>query len=69
MTTAGTPIAVIERLNRELDAVLREPELKQQLEAKFVYADPMSVDQFTRFFANETRVWSKLVRDNGIKAE
>jgi tripartite-type tricarboxylate transporter receptor subunit TctC len=69
MAPAGTPAAVIEKINRELAAVLREPAVKQQMEARLVAPDPMSVQQFARFFANETRVWGKLVRDNGIKGE
>jgi tripartite-type tricarboxylate transporter receptor subunit TctC len=69
MTTGGTPRPIVERLSRELYAVMQEPEVRQQLEQRGVLADPMTADEFARFFANETRVWSKLVRDNGIRAE
>ena len=69
MVTAGTPQPIIERLNRELEALLRESEIKQQLEARLVYPDPMGLEQFTQFFANETRLWTRLVVENGIKAD
>ena len=69
MVAAGTPRPIIERLNRELEALLREPEIKQQLEARLVYPDPMGLEQFSQFFANETRLWTRLVVENGIKAD
>lgn len=69
MAPAGTPRPVIERLNRDLNAVLEEPDVRQQLEARLVVPDPMGVEQFSAFFAKESRTWNKLVRDTGIKAE
>jgi tripartite-type tricarboxylate transporter receptor subunit TctC len=69
MAPAGTPRPVIERLNRELNAVLQEPEVRNQLEARLVFPDPMGVEQFAGFFAKESQTWNKLVRDTGIKVE
>ncbi len=69
MAPAGTPRPIIDLLNRELDTVLREPELKQQLETRLVYPDPMTVDQFSKFFSNEVTVWNRIVRENGIKPD
>lgn len=69
MAPAGTPRPVIERLNRELDAVLQDPQVRRQLENRLVFPDPMSVDRFTQFFANESLTWNKVVRDAGIKVE
>ena len=69
MATGGTPRPLLDKLNAELDAVLRKPELRQLLEARGVRPDPMWVDKFARFFASETRAWSKLARDNGISAK
>ena len=39
------------------------------MEARLVYPDPMGLEQFTHFFANETRLWTRLVVENGIKAD
>jgi tripartite-type tricarboxylate transporter receptor subunit TctC len=69
MAPAGTPRPVIDRLNRELDAVLQEPDVRQQLETRLVFPDPMSVEQFSKFFTRESQTWNKLVRDTGIKVE
>ena len=69
MAPAGTPKPIVDRLNRELDAVLREPQVRQQLEHRLVFADPMSVDQFAKFFAKESQTWNRVVRESGIKVE
>ena len=69
MATGGTPRPLLDKLNAELDAVLREPELRQLLEARGVRPEPVWVDEFASFFAPETRAWSKLARDNGISAK
>jgi tripartite-type tricarboxylate transporter receptor subunit TctC len=69
MTTGGTPAPVTERLNREVNAILREPEIQRQLQAKGITVDIMSVAEMAAFTASEVKTWSKLVRDNGIKPE
>ncbi len=67
MAPAGTPRSVLDRLNRDLDAVLREPELRAALTAAGVQPEPMSIADFARFFEADTRNLTKLVRDNSIK--
>ncbi len=69
MTTGGTPAPVVERLNREVRAVLQDPETRDALQSRGVEVDIMTADEFRSFVANEVRVWSKLVRDNNIKPQ
>jgi tripartite-type tricarboxylate transporter receptor subunit TctC len=66
---AGTPRAVIERLHRELGAVVASPETQKRFEAEG--ADPlqMSPEEFGRFIARETAKWSRVVKDAGIRPE
>jgi tripartite-type tricarboxylate transporter receptor subunit TctC len=66
---AGTPRAVIEKLNRELSAIVASSETKKRFEAEG--ADPlqMSPEEFGRFIAQETAKWSRVVREAGIRAE
>jgi tripartite-type tricarboxylate transporter receptor subunit TctC len=66
---AGTPRPVVERLNRELAAIVTSPETKKRFEAEG--ADPlhMTPDEFGRFIAQETAKWSRVVKDAGIRAE
>jgi len=66
---AGTPRPVIEKLNRELSAIVASSETKKRFEAEG--ADPlqMSPEEFGRFMARETAKWSRVVREAGIRAE
>jgi len=67
--TAGTPRPVIEKLNRELSAIVASSETKKRFEAEG--ADPlqMSPEEFGRFIAQETAKWSRVVREARIRAE
>src|SRR5262249_52660426 len=67
--TAGTPKPVIDRLNRELVAVIGAPAFRQRVEALGYEARPMSVETFTRFNADETARWGEIIRSNNIRAE
>ena len=66
---AGTPRPVIERLHRELSAVVASSETQKRFEAEG--ADPlqMTPEEFGRFIAQETAKWSKVVKDAGIRPE
>jgi tripartite-type tricarboxylate transporter receptor subunit TctC len=66
---AGTPRPVIERLHRELAAIVASPETKRRFEAEG--ADPlqMSSDEFARFIATETVKWARVVKEANIRAE
>jgi len=66
---AGTPRPVIEKLNRELSAIVASSETKKRFEAEG--ADPlqMSPEEFGRFIAQETAKWSRVVREARIRAE
>lgn len=66
---SGTPLSVIERLNKEINAGLANPTIK----ARFadVGASPviMSSAEANAFVKAQTEKWAKLIREAGIKAE
>jgi len=66
---AGTPRHVIERLHKELNAVIASAETRKRFEAEGADAMPMSSAEFGRFMAAETAKWARVVKDAGIKAE
>ena len=66
---AGTPAAITERLNRELNAVLETAETKKRFESEGAEATRMDAEAFGRLIAAETAKWARVVRDAGIKAE
>jgi tripartite-type tricarboxylate transporter receptor subunit TctC len=66
---AGTPKPVVEKLHRELAAVVASSETRKRFEAEG--ADPlqMSPEEFGRFIAQETGKWARVVKEAGIRAE
>jgi tripartite-type tricarboxylate transporter receptor subunit TctC len=65
----GTPGAIVERLNREVNAILARPDVKAQLADLGASLLPGSADDFERLIADETAKWSKVIRFAGIKPE
>ena len=64
-----TPAAVIDKLNKEINAVAADPIIKARLAGLGV--DPMSMTsaEFGKSIAAETEKWSKVIRVANIKAE
>jgi tripartite-type tricarboxylate transporter receptor subunit TctC len=65
----NTPIAVIERLNREVNAALAEPVIRAQLADLGATPLAMSPTAFAKLIADETDKWAKVIRSAGIKPE
>jgi hypothetical protein len=64
---AGTPAPVVERLNREITAVLAMPEVTTRFTALGIEATPKSVADFSAFSAAEVTKWTDLVKAAGIE--
>jgi len=66
---ARTPPAIVERLNRELNAVLVEPETKTMFFAQGYEAAGGSAQDFARMLAAEVMQWSGVVKAAKIRFE
>lgn len=66
---SGTPKAVVDRLNREVNAAIATKEVAEVYAKAGIYSKPMSADEFTRFVKAETNRWGGLVTLSGAKAE
>lgn len=66
---AGTPQAIVDRYHAALSTVMADPQLKEKFGALGVEATATSQAEFKTFLAGELAKYSKLVADNGIKAE
>jgi tripartite-type tricarboxylate transporter receptor subunit TctC len=64
-----TPIEIIDRLNKEINAALAEPNMKAHLTDLGDVPMPMSPTEFGTFIADETDRWAKVIRAANIKAE
>jgi len=69
LAPAGTPPAVIERLNKELIAVLALPEVKERLAKIGADASPTSPADFDALVVRELAENGELVKAAGIKAQ
>ena len=69
LAPAGTPTAVIERLNAELMAILKDPAVNANLTRQMFDITPSTPAEFAHFIDSESRKWARVIKDNGIKAE
>jgi len=66
---AGTPRAVVDRLNAEVAKLLKTPEMKEKMTGLGTDVVANSPEQFAQYLREETAKWSKIVKDAGIKLE
>ena len=66
---AGTPQPVVERLNREVSAIVKSPEIRKQLSA--VGIDPVggTPDALAKYLRSELVKWGKVAKTSGAKGD
>jgi tripartite-type tricarboxylate transporter receptor subunit TctC len=65
----GTPADIVERLNREVNAVLRDGVVTARMAELGSEPLPGSVADFSKLVADETEKWAKVVKFAGLKAD
>ena len=65
----GTPVEIIQKLNKEINAGLANPALKARLADLGSTVLTLSPAEFGKLIANETEKWGKVIRAAGIKAQ
>jgi tripartite-type tricarboxylate transporter receptor subunit TctC len=66
---AGTPRAIIIKLNSEITRALRLPEIGARLAAEGSEPGATTPDEFAAFIRREIVKWAKVVKDSGLTAE
>jgi tripartite-type tricarboxylate transporter receptor subunit TctC len=66
---AGTPALVVERLNKEIAAILDTPEAQKQFANEGAEVVKITPAEFGAFMQSELVKWGKVVKDAGIKAQ
>jgi tripartite-type tricarboxylate transporter receptor subunit TctC len=66
---AGTPSAIVSRLNAETNAALRSPEMKASMDKLGIEATIGSPQDFAAFIADEAPKWSRIVEASGVKVD
>jgi tripartite-type tricarboxylate transporter receptor subunit TctC len=65
----NTPAAIIERLNKETNAVLADPVAKKRFTEIGAILLPGSAADFGKLLADETEKWGKVVKFSGAKVD
>ena len=63
----ATPVDVVNRLNKEINAALADPKIKSRLQDLGGVALPGSPADFARLIADETKKWGRVIQAAGLK--
>ncbi len=69
LVPAGTPAAIVAKLNTELNRALTDPGMIQRLLDQGVEATPGTPAAFHKLIVAETERWTKVIKSAGITAE
>jgi tripartite-type tricarboxylate transporter receptor subunit TctC len=64
----NTPVAIVNKLNVEVNAALADPAMKAKVTALGGMVLPGSAGEFGKFVADETVKWAKVVKFSGARA-
>jgi tripartite-type tricarboxylate transporter receptor subunit TctC len=63
---AGVPPALLDKLNADITAILRTPDMEQRLTELVIPPSPTSREEFDRFMRAEIARWAQVVKDANI---
>ena len=66
---AGTPVAIVERLNREINRIQLSPDVRSHLAYAGAEIPIMSPQEFAEFIRKDRPRWGDLARQAGVKPE
>lgn len=66
---AGTPAAVVTRLNKEINRILQHPDVKARLDAQSLVFTPNTPQQFGAALKVEVARYAKMVKESGARAD
>jgi tripartite-type tricarboxylate transporter receptor subunit TctC len=69
MAPAGTPPDVVAKISADIAAILKQPEVRDQLVSMGLEVVGSSPAEFDRYIKDESVKWGKVIKTAGIKAE
>jgi tripartite-type tricarboxylate transporter receptor subunit TctC len=69
LAPAKTPPEIIKRMNEEISAALKKPEVRDKLAAQGIDIVGSTPQAAQSFIERQLDTWAKVVKDNGIKAD
>ncbi len=64
---AGTPKPIVDKLHKELNAVIMQSEVKNKLRALAVKPTGAGTEDFSRLIAEEQKMWSSVIKAGNLK--
>lgn len=69
MAPAGTPDAIIQRLNTEINKIVNAPDVKATWAKQGAVAMSMTAPAFAKYVADDVAKWATIVKVSGAKAD
>lgn len=69
MGPGNMPPAIAEKLNKEINAVLRRPDIIARMQEMGLVATPMSLAETKQFLTNEAKVWGEATRKSNATVD
>ena len=66
---ANTPRSIIDRVNREVVRILREPDFRQRISSMGADIVGSSPNEWGQFMVSEIEKWTKIAKIAGFKAD
>jgi tripartite-type tricarboxylate transporter receptor subunit TctC len=66
---ANMPRPLAERLNREVIAMVKKPDIQARLQRDGMITEALSIEQFDKFIAAETKRWKPVIEAAGLVAK
>jgi tripartite-type tricarboxylate transporter receptor subunit TctC len=67
MAPAGTPKAIVDQLNKEINAILQSPEMQARVAKFSAQTNPLTADEFGEFVKGEIERYGVIVKLSGAK--
>jgi tripartite-type tricarboxylate transporter receptor subunit TctC len=69
MAPAGTPDAIVQRLNTEINKIVNSPDVKATWAKQGAVAMSMTAPAFAKYVADDVTKWATIVKASGAKAD
>jgi tripartite-type tricarboxylate transporter receptor subunit TctC len=69
LAPAGTPPAIVAKLNAEVTEIMRAPEMQERLKSEGARFAPTTPEQFAAFLMKERDIWAPIVKASGVSIE
>jgi tripartite-type tricarboxylate transporter receptor subunit TctC len=60
------PRPIAERINREVTAMIKKPDIQARIQRDGMITEPMSIEEFNKFIASETARWKPVIEAAGL---